>query len=54
MAQIIRVSCAVGLTACLSAVVAVGVLLALRAYLCGSGEWLADVMARRRWGHDGR
>ena len=45
----IETLCAVGLTFCLSAVVACGVLAAVLRYLRGRGEWVVDWLARRKW-----
>ncbi len=44
----------VALTACLSAVVSMCLLLAVVKFLHGRGEWVVDGMARRRWGHVGQ
>ena len=46
--------CGVGLMACLSVVLSVIVLRYVLEYLRGRGEWIADALAVRRWGHIGQ
>lgn len=50
-----RVLVPIGFTFCVSAVVAVWLLIAIVIFLRrGHVRWLVDWLARRRWGHTGR